>query len=449
MTKELPKQKILIFIDWFLPGYKAGGPVRSMANLVEYLKEDYEFYIYTSNVDHDSTLLQIENDKWIDFGDGAAQVFYSSNPGFGEVRQVLMDLQPDVVYLNSIFSLKFTLLPLFFNRFCSKIKIQKVVFAPRGMFQRGALQLKAVKKRLFLKLVKPLLFRVENIVWHATDKQELEDVKEEIGEGASICEVSNIPTTKVNDYGISLLDKEIRFVTISLVAEKKNHLFFLQLLKGIAIPKGKRVIYDIYGPIKDEAYWKRCEELMKELPEGVEVNYQGSVIPTKVNETLQAYHFFVLPTLGENFGHAIFEALVNRVPVLISDRTPWKGLVKNKGGWDIPLEMKSERVEKYKVELEDREQKTEETLLKSSSMSGVEGDAELEQRWSRREGKNIYQNEVRDKVKTWQAVLEEIISMPPEEHQQWKEGAKAVAQKYIADQDYRNAYKRLLGYRPR
>jgi len=27
------KKKILVFIDWYLPGYKAGGPVRSMANI--------------------------------------------------------------------------------------------------------------------------------------------------------------------------------------------------------------------------------------------------------------------------------------------------------------------------------------------------------------------------------------------------------------------------------
>ena len=35
---------------------------------------------------------------------------------------------------------------------------------------------------------------------------------------------------------------------------------------------------------------------------------------------------FLLPTGGENFGHAIFEALSCGVPVLISDQTPWRGL---------------------------------------------------------------------------------------------------------------------------
>jgi glycosyltransferase involved in cell wall biosynthesis len=46
---------------------------------------------------------------------------------------------------------------------------------------------------------------------------------------------------------------------------------------------------------------------------------------------------FFLPTLGENFGHAIFEALSSGVPVLISDRTPWQNLASQSAGWSFPL----------------------------------------------------------------------------------------------------------------
>lgn len=92
-------------------------------------------------------------------------------------------------------------------------------------FQKGALQLKSVKKRAFLNIVKPILFKVGNIVWHATDEQEMQDVKDEIGEKAVVQKVGNIPTTKVDNYGIVLPEDEIRFVTISLVAEEKSYLF--------------------------------------------------------------------------------------------------------------------------------------------------------------------------------------------------------------------------------
>jgi glycosyltransferase involved in cell wall biosynthesis len=57
----------------------------------------------------------------------------------------------------------------------------------------------------------------------------------------------------------------------------------------------------------------------------------------RLEEMLTAHHLFCLPTQGENFGHAIFEALAAGRPVLISDQTPWRSLAKRKAGWDIPL----------------------------------------------------------------------------------------------------------------
>lgn len=46
------KPTILIFIDWYKPGYKAGGPIRSVSNMVDALKDDFQFYIITRNTDY-------------------------------------------------------------------------------------------------------------------------------------------------------------------------------------------------------------------------------------------------------------------------------------------------------------------------------------------------------------------------------------------------------------
>jgi len=59
-------------------------------------------------------------------------------------------------------------------------------------------------------------------------------------------------------------------------------------------------------------------------------------------------HIFALPTKGENFGHAIFEALSFGKPVLISDQTPWRQLESEKVGWDLSLN----GTEKFKDVLE-------------------------------------------------------------------------------------------------
>ena len=48
-------RKILIVMGRYLPGYKDGGPVRSIKNLVDRLGTEYEFYILTVDRDHGDT----------------------------------------------------------------------------------------------------------------------------------------------------------------------------------------------------------------------------------------------------------------------------------------------------------------------------------------------------------------------------------------------------------
>ena len=45
-----------------------------------------------------------------------------------------------------------------------------------------------------------------------------------------------------------------------------------------------------------------------------------------------------MPTLGENFGHVILEALCGGTPVLLSNQTPWLHLEEKGIGWDVPLD---------------------------------------------------------------------------------------------------------------
>jgi glycosyltransferase involved in cell wall biosynthesis len=97
------------------------------------------------------------------------------------------------------------------------------------------------------------------------------------------------------------------------------------------------VTFDIFGPANDPAYWAECEQLISRLPANVEVHYRGSIPNADVAATLAGYDLFLLPTRGENFGHAIFDALEVGLPVLISDQTPWRELERIGAGWSLPL----------------------------------------------------------------------------------------------------------------
>ena len=45
------KPKILILTDWYLPGTNAGGPVRSIANMIAHLKNEFLFKIITRDIE--------------------------------------------------------------------------------------------------------------------------------------------------------------------------------------------------------------------------------------------------------------------------------------------------------------------------------------------------------------------------------------------------------------
>ena len=53
--EKLRKKVILIITGRYLPGYKDGGPVRSVKNLVDCLGEEYQFRILTCDRDHGDT----------------------------------------------------------------------------------------------------------------------------------------------------------------------------------------------------------------------------------------------------------------------------------------------------------------------------------------------------------------------------------------------------------
>ena len=46
------RPKVLVFVDWYSPGYKAGGPVRSMVNLVAHMNDSIDFHIVTSDTEY-------------------------------------------------------------------------------------------------------------------------------------------------------------------------------------------------------------------------------------------------------------------------------------------------------------------------------------------------------------------------------------------------------------
>jgi hypothetical protein len=232
-----------------------------------------------------------------------------------------------------MFSYRFTILPLWL-KWRKRIN-QMVVLAPRGMLHEGAFGFKPFKKKLFVRLLNASGIP-RRLVFHATDEQEKKDVYRFFPAAGTVCCIPNFP--RAGHEPLKYTEKHsgrLCCVYVSRLSPKKNILYFLQLLHKI--PTAVTVSFTIRGEIEDRAYWQQCEQSITSLPGHITVKFDGPVQNDIIVPFLQEHHLFVLPTLGENFGHAVFEAFVAGRPVLISDKTPWQGLADKQAGWDVPL----------------------------------------------------------------------------------------------------------------
>jgi len=334
------KKKILIFIDWFLPGYKAGGPVRSMANMVEYLKDEYDFYIVTRNTDYTETTpyTEVKSNCWEPFSD-RVKVYYASAKHQNKTtyQHLVREINPDCIYINGIYSLKFSIIPLLV---ANKSSVNKVIVASRGMLAQSAIAVKGGKKRLFLKLCK-LAGLYRDTTFHATNTKEEQDIFRSIGLKTNVCIADNLP--KKDLPILKNIEKEkgkLKLVNLARIAPEKNTLYAVERL--LELPQDIGVLsLDLYGQIYDTEYWKQCEKVISKLPLHIQVTYKGTVEASLVGATIQQYHALYMPTRGENFGHVILESLSAARPVLISDQTPWRNLEQEKSGYDLDLNNKS------------------------------------------------------------------------------------------------------------
>lgn len=81
---------------------------------------------------------------------------------------------------------------------------------------------------------------------------------------------------------------------------------------------------------------------LSELPSNIQWAYNGEVEGSKTISVFSQYDIFLFPTLGENFGHVIFEALAAGCVPVISDTTPWTDFEKKKCGYIVSLDNKKE-----------------------------------------------------------------------------------------------------------
>jgi glycosyltransferase involved in cell wall biosynthesis len=327
------KKKILVFIDWFIPGYKAGGPIRSVANMVDRLKHEYEFFILTRNTDYmeDIPYPGIVSDQWVIF-DQNVNVCYLSKKNTTKrfIKKIIRETDFQTAYINGIYSWFFSIIPLILLKKSNK----KIIVCARGMLSEQAFSRKNIKKKAFLLLTK-LTGLYKDIWFHATNEREMNDIMVMTG-NKKITVVPNL-TRHIEKLDLNRRIKhqgDLNLVSIARISQEKNLKFALEILSNIKI---ENITFDIYGSIYDKTYWEECKQIIKTVPENVLVSYHDAIESSNVIETFSRYHFSFMPSIGENFGHSLLESMIAGTPVITSNNTPWLNLEQQNIGWDIDL----------------------------------------------------------------------------------------------------------------
>jgi glycosyltransferase involved in cell wall biosynthesis len=333
------KPIILISVKHYLPGFKSGGPVRSVSNIVRALKNHYNFYIVCLGRDHGVNVYykNIILGKWVEM-DGVF-VYYAKNQevGFNFFREIFKKVKPDMIYLNSLFDVNFSIMPFLAAGFGRNMPI---LLAPRGELSLGALSLKAWRKKIFL-----ILMRVTNLYkylfWNATSLEEKSKIVNLLDVTVSqIFLINNLPGEEIVDH-IRPLSKNPGYLKIILAARISPMKNTLSAIRIVSKMKGN-IEFDLLGHLEDKVYWADCQRLIECCPGNIKVSYKGDVPHQELQSLWSQYHVMLMPTLGENFGHSIFEALSAGLPVIISNRTPWKNLIAAGVGADLPLDDEQE-----------------------------------------------------------------------------------------------------------
>ncbi|MBK5537024.1 glycosyltransferase [Pseudomonas sp. TH05] len=331
------KIRVLTFVGYYLPGYKAGGPLRTLANMAEHLDDSIEFWIITSDRDQGDVerYSSVNMDTWQKVGN--TNVFYMrpEHRTVCKFADIISSTPHDVIYLNSYFDPVFTFKPLLGNYFIKSSR-KPVILAPRGEFSKAALSIKKFRKAFFIKLMS---FLYKGLYFQASSIYEQEDILRAlpwVREKNSIIAIdlpAKLEPMKHTNSDIPKDSVTLNIIFLSRISRMKNLNYALEVLKDVK----SKILFDIYGPQEDSTYWEECEHIIKSLPGNIKASYKGNVFPEHVKSTFSRYDLFFLPSKGENYGHVIAESISVGTPVLLSDNTPWRDLRKEGVGWDIPL----------------------------------------------------------------------------------------------------------------
>ena len=313
------KKKILLVNYGYYPAQKYGGPVNSVKNFCELMRDEYRCFVLSCDHEmNESERLPGITDGWNKYDENEVLYLSDKDISYSKIKSIILELKPDIIYIQSIFEAAFVIPILRFykhnNSECS------VIIAPRGDLCKGAMR-KKYKKIPYLLLLK-LSGLIDNVIFHSTADDESDEIRRYFGSNSIIYQIENIPSViGTHEAFIEKNKNELHTIFVSRISPKKNLIQAIRIINSCS----DGIYLDIYGPIEDKEYWNECCKIIEESCND-RIKYKGMLEHEMVYNELLNHDLFLFPTFSENYGHVIVESMQCGCPVMLSDQTPWNDI---------------------------------------------------------------------------------------------------------------------------
>ena len=311
--------RVAVLADYWRPGWRAGGPIVSLARLVD--KSQCETVILTR--DHDlgdsSRYFGISPNTWEHASGSPSKIAYLAGwSGLRWATRQLRGERPDMIHVNSLHSPLFGVLPLLALRL-GVVRSNVVLITPHGELAPSALRHKWWKKTLarpFLRWLVPT-----RAIWHASSQHEASDVINWLKRTPNLVVAPDPAPDPAPSASTGPKAPTVLFA--SRIHPIKGLDVAIRIMGSVQTP----CRFVIAGQPEDDEYWANCQKQLAELPRHIGVDVRGPYSPDESSELMDQATVLLLPTKGENFGQVIAEALSRGCPVAIPPTTPWPDYV--------------------------------------------------------------------------------------------------------------------------
>ncbi|MBI4993484.1 glycosyltransferase [Candidatus Wolfebacteria bacterium] len=319
--------KILHIVPSYIPAHRYGGPIESVHELNKGLvKNGVEVVVYTTNIDG-SKVLNVPFDQAVDI-DGV-KVFYFpitfrpwqySYKLHCALEKNIQDF--DLVHITSIF-LSISTLGAYYARKFNK----PYIISPRGSLMFEPMKKNEWKKKIYISLIEKRNLAGAEAVHFTVEKEKNDYLNLKLSLEKAIIVSNSIDVRGFNIIARDNIEFRKKF---KIAADKKVILFMgrLHKIKGLdtlipafarVLEKEQNAVLVLAGPDENN-YKKEIDKMIidYELQDGKNVIFTGMLVGDDKISAYRESEVFVLPSYSESFGMSVIEAMIMRLPVVVT-----------------------------------------------------------------------------------------------------------------------------------